>query len=166
MFEGMLQTDAAINPGNSGGPLLNVRGEVVGINSVVLPYAQGIGFAIPAPTASWVASLLIQRGTVERRYLGVAARAETLEPRWSMQLQQPRAVRIMKVVDNAPASRAGLRPEDRVLGVDGQAIGSVDDLHRLMALSPKSHFTVRLLRGEQEKILLVESTVRPVARAA
>src|SRR5262249_55956670 len=64
MLEGLLQTDAAINPGNSGGPLLNVRGEVVGLNSVVLPYAQGIGFAIPASTASWVASLLIQRGSV------------------------------------------------------------------------------------------------------
>jgi S1-C subfamily serine protease len=166
MLEGMLQTDAAINPGNSGGPLLNMRGEVVGINSVVLPYAQGIGFAIPATTASWVASLLIQRGVVERRYLGVAARAEALEPLLAQAAGQPRGVRIQQVADGTPASRAGLRKDDWVLGVDTHSVQSVDDLHRLMALAPSAALRLRVLRGGEKREVQVEPTARPQARAA
>src|SRR6185369_3485938 len=74
VLDGLIQTDAAINPGNSGGPLLSVRGQVVGINTAMLPFAQGIGFAVPASTAAWVAGLLMRHGEVRRRYLGIAAR--------------------------------------------------------------------------------------------
>ncbi|HYO67490.1 MAG TPA: trypsin-like peptidase domain-containing protein, partial [Archangium sp.] len=93
ILEGLLQTDAAINPGNSGGPLLNMRGQVVGLNTLVLPYAQGIGFAVSATTAAWVASLLIQRGKVDRRFLGIAATAINLPPEQAQDTGQPRAVR-------------------------------------------------------------------------
>ena len=165
-MEGLLQTDAAINPGNSGGPLLSTRGEVVGINSVVLPYAQGIGFAIPAPTASWVTSLLIQRGMVARRYLGVGARAESLTPHLAQAFRQPRAVRVLDLAANAPAAKAGLQRNDQVLGVDGQVIGSVDDLHRLMALAPTPWLQLRVLREGKEAFLSVETMARPAAKAA
>jgi serine protease Do len=76
VLEGLIQTDASVNPGNSGGPLLDARGEVAGITTAMLPYARGIGFAIPARTASWVAAVLIQHGEVARPYLGIVARAE------------------------------------------------------------------------------------------
>jgi S1-C subfamily serine protease len=132
LFEGLLQTDAAINPGNSGGPLVNARGEVVGINTAVIPWAQGMGFAVSARTATWVTSVLMSRGRVERRYLGVAARSEQLSPELAAATGQPKAVRILSVGSSSPAETAGIRPEDLLLGVHGEAVGNVDDIHRLM----------------------------------
>jgi S1-C subfamily serine protease len=132
LFEGLLQTDAAINPGNSGGPLVNARGEVVGINTAVIPWAQGMGFAVSARTASWVTSVLMRRGKVERRYLGVSARSEQLSAQLAASTGQPKAVRVLGVSSGSPAETAGLRPEDLLLGVHGEPIGNVDDIHRLM----------------------------------
>jgi len=134
VFEGLVQTDAAINPGNSGGPLVNVAGEVVGINTAVIPWAQGMGFAVSSRTANWVASVLIQNGAIERRRLGVAARSESLPPALVEATAQPRAVRILQVSQGSPADAAGLHAEDLVLGVHGEAVGNVDDIHRLMVL--------------------------------
>src|SRR5262249_58623426 len=132
LFEGLLQTDAAINPGNSGGPLVNARGEVVGINTAVIPWAQGMGFAVSARTATWVTSVLMSRGRVERRYLGVAARSEQLAPELAAATGQPKAVRILSVGSGSPAEKGGIRPEDLLLRVHGEAVGNVDDIHRLM----------------------------------
>jgi S1-C subfamily serine protease len=146
LLEGLLQTDAAINPGNSGGPLLNTRGEVVGINTLVLPYAQGIGFAVSATTATWVAGLLIQRGKVERRFLGISATAVDLEPPLRRDTGQLRAVRVLRVGEGTPAARAGLQPEDLVLGVNDKPVGSVDDMQRLMALSVDAEVQLDVLR--------------------
>ncbi|KFE68283.1 S1C family serine protease [Hyalangium minutum] len=153
VLEGMLQTDAAINPGNSGGPLLNTRGQVVGLNTLVLPYAQGIGFAVSATTAAWVASLLIQRGKVERRYLGVAARAVLLEPREAKDAGQPRGVLVLKVQEGTPAEEAGLQPEDLLLGINEHPVGSVDDVQRLMALSVDPHVKMDVLRKGRRREL-------------
>jgi serine protease Do len=153
VLEGMLQTDAAINPGNSGGPLLNTRGQVVGLNTLVLPYAQGIGFAVSATTAAWVASLLIQRGKVERRYLGVAARAVLLEPREAKDAGQPRGVLILKVQEGTPAEEAGLQSEDLLLGINQHPVGSVDDVQRLMALSVDPHVKMDVLsKGRRREL--------------
>jgi S1-C subfamily serine protease len=153
VLEGMLQTDAAINPGNSGGPLLNTRGQVVGLNTLVLPYAQGIGFAVSATTAAWVASLLIQRGKVERRYLGVAARAVLLEPQQARDAGQPRGVRILKVQEGSPAEDAGLESEDLLLGINQHPVGSVDDVQRLMALSVDPQVRMDVLRKGRRREL-------------
>ncbi len=165
VLEGMLQTDAAINPGNSGGPLLNTRGQVVGLNTLVLPYAQGIGFAVSATTATWVASLLIQRGKVERRYLGVAARAVTLEPAQARDAGQPRGVLILQVQLGTPADDAGLQPEDLLLGINQRAVGSVDDVQRLMALSDNPEVLLDVLRKGRRRNLSarVRSRVEPAA---
>jgi S1-C subfamily serine protease len=154
MLEGMLQTDAAINPGNSGGPLINTRGQVVGLNTLVLPYAQGIGFAVGAATAAWVASLLIQRGKVERRFLGIAATAVNLDTRLAQDTGQPRAVKVLKVQDGTPARDAGLQVDDLLLSINRKTVGSVDDLQRLMALATDDEVTLDILRkgGGRKKL--------------
>ncbi|NMO16105.1 trypsin-like serine protease [Pyxidicoccus fallax] len=167
MLEGMLQTDAAINPGNSGGPLINTRGEVVGLNTLVLPYAQGIGFAVGASTAAWVASLLIQRGKVERRFLGIAATAVNLDTRLAQDTGQPRAVKVLKVQDGTPAHEAGLQVDDLLLAINRKTVGSVDDLQRLMALATDEEVTLDVLRkGGGRKKLHARTRPRPEAVAA
>ncbi len=167
ILEGLLQTDAAINPGNSGGPLLNMRGQVVGINTLVLPYAQGIGFAVGASTAAWVASLLIQRGKVERRFLGIAATAVNLDTRLAQDTGQPRAVKVLKVQDGTPAHEAGLQVDDLLLAINRKTVGSVDDLQRLMALATDEEVTLDVLRkGGGRKKLHARTRPRPEAVAA
>ncbi len=136
VLDGLVQTDAAINPGNSGGPLVNTRGQVVGINTAILPFAQGIGFAVPAWTASWVATLLLQHGEIRRRYLGIAARSETFTEALAAATGQPQGVRILQVGDRSPAREAGLSEEDVILALNGQPVWNIDDLQRLAALAP------------------------------
>jgi S1-C subfamily serine protease len=160
LFEGLVQTDAAINPGNSGGPLVNARGEVIGVNTAVLPFAQGMGFAVGARTATWVAAVLIQRGEVHRRYLGVGARTVVLPERIAAQVGQPRAVRVLEVLDDSPAQRAGMKPGDYILGVHGKTVGSMDDMHRLMVLAGSDEVPLQLWRKEQVEYLFV----RPMER--
>jgi serine protease Do len=155
MFEGLIQTDAAINPGNSGGPLLDVAGNVVGINTAMVPYAQGIGFAVPADTASWVAAVLIRRGEVRRPLLGVAARGEELAPRDALAAGQPRAIRILDVGSGSPAQQAGLQPGDWLLRAEATPLGSVDDLQRVMVLSEVPEVRLEVLRGERTRAVRV-----------
>ncbi len=166
VLEGLLQTDAAINPGNSGGPLLNMRGQVVGLNTLVLPYAQGIGFAVSATTAAWVASLLIQRGKVERRFLGIAAAAITLKPQHAQEAGQPRAVRVMKVGEGTPADDAGLVADDLLLGIDERPVNSVDDVQRLLALAPEPEVRLDVLRQGRRRTLRARTTPREHSKAA
>ncbi|QDE80331.1 MULTISPECIES: S1C family serine protease [Myxococcus] len=166
MLEGMLQTDAAINPGNSGGPLLNMRGQVVGLNTLVLPYAQGIGFAVSATTAAWIASLLIQRGKVDRRFLGIAATAVSLDARLTRENGQSRAVKVLRVQDGTPAHEAGLQVDDLLLAINQRAVNSVDDLQRLMALATEDEVTLDLLRkggGRKTARARTRPRIEPVA---
>ncbi|HEX8538130.1 MAG TPA: trypsin-like peptidase domain-containing protein, partial [Cystobacter sp.] len=153
ILEGLLQTDAAINPGNSGGPLLNTHGQVVGLNTLVLPYAQGIGFAVSATTAAWVASLLIQRGKVDRRFLGIAATAINLPPEQAQDTGQPRAVRVLKVGQGTPAADAGLEAEDLLLGIDERPVTNVDDVQRLLALATAPEVSLNVLRKGRRRTL-------------
>jgi serine protease Do len=166
ILEGLLQTDAAINPGNSGGPLLNMRGQVVGLNTLVMPYAQGIGFAVSATTAAWVASLLIQRGTVERRFLGIAATAVLLEPQHAQEAGQPRAVHVRKVGEGTPAEDAGLKADDLLLGIDARPVNSVDDVQRLLALAPEPEVRLDVLRQGRRRTLRARATPREHGKAA
>jgi serine protease Do len=162
VFEGLVQTDAAINPGNSGGPLVNSAGEVVGINTAVIPWAQGMGFAVSSRTASWVTSVLIQHGAVRRRTLGVAARSEVLGRALAEAVAQPRAVRVLQVSQGSAAADAGLQAEDLILGVHGEAVGNVDDIHRLMVLRATDTTPLAVWRrGARIHLLAV-----PSARAA
>ena len=134
LFEGLVQTDAAINPGNSGGPLLDADGAVVGINTAVIPHARGMGFAIAAHTASWIAAVLMRRGRVERPLLGVAARGVDLLPADATRAGQARAVRIHAVSQGSAAARVGLVPGDLLLRANQAALFGVDDLKRALVL--------------------------------
>ncbi|HMK73385.1 MAG TPA: trypsin-like peptidase domain-containing protein [Myxococcaceae bacterium] len=163
VFEGLVQTDAAINPGNSGGPLVNVAGEVVGINTAVIPWAQGMGFAVSSRTANWVASVLIQKGSIERRRLGVAARSELLAAEVASATGQPRAVRVLQVSKGSAADAAGLHEEDLVLGVHGEPVANVDDIHRLMVLRAADAVPLALWRGGERIHLVALATARQAA---
>ncbi|MDX2006461.1 MAG: trypsin-like peptidase domain-containing protein [Meiothermus sp.] len=158
LLEGLLQTDAAVNPGNSGGPLVNAWGEVVGVNTAIIPRAQGIGFAVPAPTAQWVAALLIQKGEVRRRYLGVGARGEALPPALAGQAGQGKAVRILEVGPASPASASGLRQGDLLLAIDGEPISSVNDLQKALVFGG-SEVGLEVLRGEERRTLWARPTL-------
>jgi S1-C subfamily serine protease len=160
-FEGLVQTDAAINPGNSGGPLLDARGAVVGINTAVIPYASGLGFAIPAHTAAWVTAVLIRDGRIDRPLLGIAAQGIDLAPKIALELGQQRAVRVHAVAADSPASAARLKPADLLLGANDTPLYSVDDLQRVLVLSRGADVALRLVRDGQPLAL----SVRPELKA-
>lgn len=156
---GLLQTDAAINPGNSGGPLANLSGEVIGINTAIIPFARGIGFAVPSNTASEVAELLKEHGKVVRPYLGVELRDLTPEMMELLELPSSRGAAVTEVVPGSPAARAGIRQGDVIVRFGGQAVGSASELQdRVKTVAPGKRVQVALLRegGELELPVTVE----------
>jgi len=147
IMENIVQTDAALNPGNSGGPLLNSRGEVIGVNTAIIPSAQGICFAIASNTAEFVAAWLIKEGRIRRAWLGVHGQTAPIHPRIArhLGLESPNGVLILNVQADSPAARAGLREGDLLVGFKGHTIGSLDDLQRLLVgseIGVKSQMTI------------------------
>ncbi len=165
VLEGLVQTDAAVNPGNSGGPLVDAQGAVVGITTAMLPWASGIGFAIPATTAGWVASTLIREGEVRRPFLGVAARGEDLDPALVREAGRVRAVRILEVVQGSPADSAGLRRGDLVVGASGAPVETLDDVVRAMVLGHPQEIALDVLRDGARSALRIRPRP-PAARSA
>ena len=162
ILEGLIQTDAAVNPGHSGGPLLDMDGRVVGINTAMLTAAGGIGFAVPAHTASWVAAVLIQHGEVRRPYLGIRARSEELDPVLARDAGQARGVRIVGVEPGTPAADGGLSGGDLLLAANDAPVATLDDLARVLVLARPISVDVDVLRGGARRRLVV----RPQPRAA
>lgn len=149
-IDGVIQTDASLNPGNSGGPLLDTRSRVLGVNTAIIAGAQALCFAVPANTARWVVSELLQHGHVHRAWLGVAARTVPLARRVARHhgLQLESAILIDEVMADGPASRAGLRCGDRIVSVDDTTVGDVDHLHRMLGRDRIGRKTrLELLRG-------------------
>ena len=134
LIDDIIQTDAALNPGNSGGPLVNARGEVIGVNTAVILPAQGICFAIAINTVKFVAGRLIRDGVVRRSYIGVAGQTVPLARRIVRfhQLSAEAGVLVMSVEPNSPAQKAGLRQGDVIVEFDGRTIEGIDRLHRLL----------------------------------
>ncbi len=133
-IEDVIQTDAALNPGNSGGPLVSSRGEVVGVNTAIIPHAQGICFAVAANTASFVVSELIRHGRVRRAFIGVSAETAPIPRRHALAagLAQKTGAMLGSVAPDGPASEGGLLRQDMVVALDGRAVTGVDDLIRLL----------------------------------
>ena len=150
LLEGLVQTDAAINPGNSGGPLLDATGAVVGINTAIIPYARGLGFAIPAHTASWILPVLMQRGRIDRPLLGIQARGEDLGYSLAGEVGQTRAVRVHGVADGSPAASAGIRRGDLLLIANGSPVHGIDDLQRVMVLSGRPELELGVWRDKSK----------------
>jgi S1-C subfamily serine protease len=164
LIDNVIQTDAALNPGNSGGPLVNARGEVIGVNTAIILPAQGVCLAIPINTARWVATRLIAYGRVKRSFLGLGGQDVRL-PRSLVRrhgLGANSGVFAAAVEDGSPADRAGVLEGDVVIGYDGEPITGVDDLHRTLTddrVGQRGSMTV--LRGDEK----LELDVVPAERA-
>src|SRR6516225_1262953 len=134
LIDNIIQTDAALNPGNSGGPLVNSAGEVVGVNTAMIRPAQGICFAIASNTAKFVAGWLIKDGKIRRSYIGVAGQNVPIHRRivrfYTLSLET--GVLVVSLEKNSPAERAGLRQGDLIVAFNGQPIGSVHHLHKIL----------------------------------
>lgn len=132
-YENFIQTDASINPGNSGGPLLNVYGEVIGINTAIVAAGQGIGFAIPVTMAKPVFTQLIKKGSVSRGYLGVTIQPVTEELARSFGLPQAKGALVNDIIQGSPADKAGIRQGDIITTFNGTEIKDSSHLQRLVA---------------------------------
>jgi Do/DeqQ family serine protease len=132
-YENFIQTDASINPGNSGGPLLNVYGEVIGINTAIVAAGQGIGFAIPINMAKPVFTQLIEKGSVSRGYMGVTIQPVTEELAQSFGLKQARGALVNGVVKGGPAEKAGILQGDVITSLNGTEVKDPSHLQRLVA---------------------------------
>ena len=152
LIENIVQHSAPLNPGNSGGPLVDSRSQVIGINTAMVAMAQGLSFAIPSSTAKWVVGELVTHGSVRRLYLGIAATVVPLPRSLARRLDilNDRAVEVISVDPGGPASRAGIRPSDRIIAVDDRILLNVDDLHRLLTVLPAEHeLTLTVIRSDQ-----------------
>ena len=160
-YENFVQTDASINPGNSGGPLLNIYGEVVGVNTAIVASGQGIGFAIPINLAKLVANQLIRSGEVTRGWLGVSIQPLDADLAASFGLDRVTGALVTRVLPGAPAEKAGLQRGDVLLSFDGKPIRSVKELQLLVASSPPGEkIPVEVLREGTRLTLQVAIAAR------
>jgi S1-C subfamily serine protease len=134
LIDDIVQTDAALNPGNSGGPLVNSRGDVIGVNTAVILPAQGICFAIAVDTAKFVASKLIRDGRIRRSYIGVAGQNVPLPRRLVRHFNLPKenGILIVSFDKDSPAALAGLKEGDVIIEFSKTPISGIDELHRLL----------------------------------
>ena len=166
-YDDFLQTDASINPGNSGGPLLNTDGEVVGINTAIAQRAQGIGFAIPSSLAEKIISDLKNQGKVSRGWLGVTIQAVDAPTAKALGMKEPSGVLIGDVLSDQPAAKAGIKPGDVILSVEGKTITDTEHLLRVVAaLPPGKDAKLTVWRDGKELALMVRPTERSGAQAS
>jgi len=158
-----IQTDAAINFGNSGGPLINSRGEVIGINAAISSRASNIGFAVPINQASAILPQLRQAGRVSRGYIGVALRDVDPDLQRSLALSSSSGALVQDVTPGSPGARAGLRPYDLIVAVDGRAVARNDELIQLVASrQPGTSATLQIVRDGRALNVPVKLAERPV----
>ena len=163
LIENVIQTDAALNPGNSGGPLVDTHGKVIGINTAIIPMAQGICFAIPAATARLVAGMLIRDGRVRRAYLGISGAPTPIGRQLvaELGLVASGGIRVLEIVERGPAARAGLEPGDILVALDGISLVTLGELQRALGeerIGRKTIVTI-IRRGErlEREIVPVEA---------
>ncbi|ADJ27892.1 DegQ family serine endoprotease [Nitrosococcus watsonii] len=156
-YEDFIQTDAAINPGNSGGPLVNLNGEVVGVNTAIFSRSggyMGIGFAIPSKLAKVIANQLIETGEVTRGYLGIVIQPLTAELAESFNMEQSQGILVAQVSEDSPAKKAGLKQGDVIVGYQDKPVKDIGSFRNRVALTaPGSHETLTIIRdGKQQKV--------------
>ena len=153
-YENFIQTDASINPGNSGGPLFNLRGEIIGINTAIINFAQGIGFAIPSNMAKQVMEQLVTQGRVTRGWLGVGIQPLTVELARKFGVNEGEGVLVNEVFEKDPAAAAGIKPGDVLTRIDGTLIDTPSRLSRVVAgLLPGATAKVEIVRDQQRLVL-------------
>jgi len=158
-----IQTDAAINFGNSGGPLINARGEVIGINAAISSRASNIGFAVPINQASLILPQLREMGRVSRGYIGVALRDVDPDLQRSLGLSSSSGALVQDVTVGSPGARAGLRPYDLIVAVDGKQVVRNDELIQLVAArQPGTSATLQVVRDGRALNIPVKLAERPV----
>jgi S1-C subfamily serine protease len=163
LMDGIIQTDAALNPGNSGGPLVDSRGLVVGVNTAVILPAQGICFAIPVNTATYVVARLIRDGRIRRAFIGIAGMIAPLPRRLARAhaLAIESAILVQGVEKESPAESAGLQERDAIVAFDGRPVSDVDDLHRLLTEEwIGRRATLTIIRGAELKSVEIVPTDR------
>jgi serine protease Do len=156
-YDDFIQTDASINPGNSGGPLFNMNGKVVGINTAIIPYGQGIGFAIPVNTAKPLIPQLVSKGEVTRGYLGVSIQSITPDLAKALKIEDREGALVADVVSGSPAKKGGIERGDIIIAYDGKAVKDSHDLPAMVAATPVDKgVTVTVLRHGKEQNLTIQ----------
>ena len=156
-YEDFIQTDASINPGNSGGPLLNIKGEVIGINTAIINYAQSIGFSIPSNMVKHVVEQLVEHGEVHRGWLGVGIDPVSEEVAKRSKVQVGEGVIINSVFEGDPADMAGLKVGDIILKIGGSEINSPNSMIRVIgAITPGQTINLDILRDGKPKLVPVK----------
>ena len=153
LMDDVIQTDAALNPGNSGGPLVNSRGQVIGVNTAMILPAQGICFATSIDTAKFVASRLIRDGRVSRSYIGLAGQNVPLPRRIVRYYNLPveSGIMIISCDGDSPAKKGGALAGDIIVGFDGRPIAGIDELHKLLTEDRIGHkFPLMVIRGTEK----------------
>lgn len=153
LVDNIIQHTAPLNPGNSGGPLLNTRGEVIGINTAIIAMAQGIGFAIPSNTASWVVSQILTHGHVRRSYLGIVGQVRPFSRRQLVyyHIEQSHAVEVLSLDPEGAAHHAGMHVGDIIIRIAESIVATMDDLHRFLSGWPVGkEVTLTILRGHEK----------------
>ncbi len=156
-YEDFIQTDASINPGNSGGPLLNIRGEVIGINTAIINYAQSIGFAIPVNVVKNVTQQIIENGSVSRGWLGVGIEFIPDDVARDAHIKKGDGVLVNSVFEGQPASKAGIKVGDIILKIGGAPVNSPNSMIRLIGnVSPGQFINLDILRNGERKAFSVQ----------
>lgn len=156
-YDNFIQTDASINPGNSGGPLININGEVVGINTAIIASGQGIGFAIPINMAKDIFSQLKETGHVTRGWMGVQIQPITEELAETFSLKDTKGALVAGVVEGDPADKAGIKRGDVIVEFDGKKVESEKDLVAMVGSTPvDKEVDVKVIRGGKEKSITVK----------
>ena len=157
LIDNVIQTDAALNPGNSGGPLVNSRGEVIGVNTAIILPAQGICFAIASNTAEFVAAWLIKEGRIRRSWIGVMGQNAPIHRRVARfhHLAAEHGVLVAGTEPNSPANRAGLREGDVIVAFAGESVSSIDELHHHLVANVIGIPTTLTVIRHTEKLDLV-----------
>ncbi len=163
-YENFIQTDASINPGNSGGPLLNIRGEVIGINTAIVASGQGIGFAIPVNMARKVMEDLVKKGKVTRGWLGVGIQPLTPELAKSFGVGVDEGILVNQVMPKSPAEAAGLKTGDLILTVDGKPVKDPRQLQRIIAEAEiGKSIELTILREKQKRTVRIQIGEMPAS---